>query len=129
MSATTPVADIAVRSVVFDCDDPAALARFYHALLGGALHTEDPAWCEVRLDSVPVKLAFQLVPHYQRPQWPDGVPQQLHLDLTVGDLEAASARAVALGAQRVGEPVDEGASVFLVHFDPAGHPFCFCVDR
>ncbi len=109
---------------MFDCADPTALAHFYAALLGGRADTSDSTWCEVYLDRPP-KLAFQFVDSYQPPQWPDGLPQQLHLDLTVSDLEAASRRAVALGAQVLGGPVDEVGTVYMVHADPAGHPFCF----
>jgi predicted enzyme related to lactoylglutathione lyase len=108
---------------VFDCVDPGSLAHFYAALLGGRADTSDSTWCEVYLDHPP-KLAFQAVDAYQPPQWPDGVPQQLHLDLTVSDLEEASSRAVALGAQVLTGPVDEVGTVYMVHSDPAGHPFC-----
>jgi predicted enzyme related to lactoylglutathione lyase len=113
-----------LRSVVFDCPDPTLLAEFYAALLGGRADTGDITWCEVYLDHPP-KLAFQLVENYEPPQWPDGVPQQLHLDLTVPDLEEASRHAVALGARVLSRPVDEDGSSYMVHADPAGHPFCF----
>ncbi len=115
-----------LRSVVFDCPDPAALARFYGQLLDGAVVTTDPAWSEVRLTGVGIKLAFQRVDGYQPPSWPAGTPQQLHLDLTVDELEATSARAVDLGATVLGEPVYEDGCTFIVHADPAGHPFCLC---
>jgi predicted enzyme related to lactoylglutathione lyase len=113
-----------LRSVVFDCPDPTALALFYAALLGGRADTSDSTWCEVYLDGPP-KLAFQAVDGYQAPQWPDGVPQQLHLDLTVPDVQEASQRAVALGARVLTGPVDEVGTLYMVHADPAGHPFCF----
>ena len=118
-----------MRSVVFDCADAAALARFYAALLAGRADVTDPSWCEVHVEGLPVKLAFQAVDAYRRPEWPDGVPQQVHLDLTVPNLEAASRHAVALGAEVLTGPVDEPGSVFIVHVDPAGHPFCLCFDR
>jgi predicted enzyme related to lactoylglutathione lyase len=116
-----------LRSVVIDCPDPSALARFYAELLGGRAVTTDPDWCEVLFDGPP-KLAFQLATNYQPPEWPDGAPQQLHLDLTVSDIEAVSSRAVALGARVLARPVRENGSVFMVHADPAGHPFCLCQD-
>jgi predicted enzyme related to lactoylglutathione lyase len=118
-----------LRSVVLDCPDPPALASFYAGLLGGRADTGDPQWCEVFFDESSVKLAFQRVDRYQAPQWPDGVPQQLHLDLTVTDLEAASARAVSLGAAVLTGQVKERGGVFIVHADPAGHPFCLFVER
>jgi len=120
---------IELRSVVFDCPDAVKLATFYGYLLGGVVDSTDPSWCEVHFAQLPLKLAFQRVDSYVAPQWPDGVPQQLHLDLTVSDLESASARAVELGARILGTPVEEDGCIFLVHVDPAGHPFCFCADR
>jgi hypothetical protein len=36
---------------------------------------------------------------------------------------------VALGAEVLTGPVEEPGSVFIVHADPAGHPFCLCWDR
>jgi predicted enzyme related to lactoylglutathione lyase len=116
-----------LRSVVIDCPDPSSLARFYAELLGGRAVTTDPDWCEVLFERPP-KLAFQLASDYRPPEWPDGLPQQLHLDLTVSDLGTVSSRAVALGARVLGEPVRENGSVFMVHADPAGHPFCLCQD-
>jgi predicted enzyme related to lactoylglutathione lyase len=118
-----------MRSVVLDCLDPVALASFYAELLTGGVRTGDSDWSEVGVDGLPFKLAFQRVATYRRPEWPDGVAQQLHLDLTVSDLEAASRRAVALGAEVLSGPVDEDGSVFIVHADPDGHPFCLCMDR
>jgi predicted enzyme related to lactoylglutathione lyase len=117
---------IELRSIVFDCEDAVTLARFYQTLLGGELSTSDPHWCEVRLASKGFKLAFQLIENYRAPEWPDGLPQQMHLDLTVTDMEAASARAVELGARRIRDPVLEEGAAYTVHLDPAGHPFCLC---
>jgi predicted enzyme related to lactoylglutathione lyase len=119
-----------VRAVAFDCDDAVALAHFYGRLFDAPVDVDDPDWCEVHLAGPDVKLAFQRVADYRAPDWPDGDPQQVHLDITVSDLAAASERAVALGARVLGPPVDEGdSSTFQVHADPAGHPFCFCQDR
>ena len=120
--SSTPV----LRSFVYDCADPPALAAFYGRLLGGRVDDRDPHWCEVHVSGLPVKLAFQWVEHYVAPQWPDGQPQQAHLDLTVDDIPSASARAVAQGARVLGQPVAEEGGSFLVHLDPEGHPFCLC---
>jgi len=120
---------VRLRSVVLDCPDPVGLASFYADLLAGRAEVADPSWCEVHVDGLPVKLAFQRVTDYQRPEWPDDIPQQLHLDLTVSDLAAASRRAVSLGARVLSGPVEEPGDAFIVHVDPAGHPFCLCMDR
>jgi predicted enzyme related to lactoylglutathione lyase len=120
---------VRLRSVVIDCPDPPALASFYAQLLDGQLDTADPQWCEVRLPDSKFKVAFQQVENYQPPEWPEGAPQQSHLDFTVADLGAASLRAVALGASVVSQQVQEPGCVFIVHADPAGHPFCLCEER
>ena len=78
---------------------------------------------------MPLKLAFQRVDGYSRPEWPDGLPQKLHLDFTVTDLVEASKRAVDLGVRVFKEPVDEDGSTYQVHADPLGHPFFLVVER
>ena len=120
---------ICVRAVVFDCPDPSALASFYADLLDGELDSSDPDWCEVLAGDPACKLAFQRATPYSPPEWPDGAPQQLHLDLTVSDIRAAGLRAVELGAVVLSDPVEEPASIFVVYADPVGHPFCLCEDR
>jgi hypothetical protein len=122
----TPNITIALRSVVFDCPKPEDLGRFYAALMGARLAVVDAAWGVVRFDDSSFKLAFQRVEQYVQPQWPDGSPQQLHLDLTVSDLAVASLSAVALGAIVLSERIDEDNSVFMVHADQDDHPFCLC---
>jgi len=121
---------VRMRSVVLDCPDPVALASFYAELLSGRAEVADPHWCEVRVAGMGgIKLAFQAVSSYRRPEWPDGLPQQVHLDLTVSDLETASRRAVTLGAEVLAGPAEEPGCVFIIHADPAGHPFCLCSER
>lgn len=59
-----------------------------------------------------------------RPQWPDPeYPQQLHLDIEVGDLDAAERVALRWGATRL---QDNGE--YRVYEDPVGHPFCLYLD-
>jgi predicted enzyme related to lactoylglutathione lyase len=105
------------------------LAQFYGDLLEAEVDESDPDWCEVRLVETSLKLAFQRAPDHVPPDWPDGQPQQVHLDITTADLAGASLRAVELGARVLDGPVEEEGSVFQVHADPAGHPFCFVEDR
>ncbi len=112
-------------SVILDCADPGELARFYGALLDWSVHVrDDGSWGEVRTDDNCI--CFQRVDGYQPPDWPGQQrPQQLHLDFMVGDLDAAEVAAVELGA--IKHEVQPGTS-FRVFLDPAGHPFCLCVD-
>jgi hypothetical protein len=54
------------------------------------------------------------------PRWPDPeYPQQMHLDITVADLDAAEAVAVSNGATRLADCGDH-----RVFADTVGHPFC-----
>jgi hypothetical protein len=124
-----PSAMISLRSVVFDCPDAPALASFYAALLDGELDISDPNWCEVHAKDLSFNLAFQLAEPYTPPKWPAGAPQQLHLDLTVTDLGAACLRAAELGAVALTGRVEEPGCIWVVHADPAGHPFCLCEQR
>ncbi len=114
--------DYQLSLTVLDCPEPARLAAFYHGLLGGEVAVEpDGGWAEV-VPPLGGALAFQRVAHFVAPTWPEGpVPQQLHLDLLVDDLDAGEADVVARGAQRAA--VQPGTT-FRVFLDPAGHPFC-----
>lgn len=54
------------------------------------------------------------------PRWPDPEhPQQMHLDVEVGDLDASEQTVLRLGATRLR---DNGT--FRIFADQAGHPFC-----
>lgn len=120
-----------VGAVVLDCPDPGALAAFYAAVLGGEV-TGQGAWVELEgagmeAGGATLSLAFQAAPDFVPPTWPavDG-SQQFHLDLTVGDLDAAEERVLALGARLLD---GAGRRTFRVYADPAGHPFCLCAGR
>jgi hypothetical protein len=49
----------------------------------------------------------------------------MHLDVIVDDLDAAEAAVIDLGATK--HPDQPGAS-YRVFLDPAGHPFCLCLN-
>jgi hypothetical protein len=111
-------------SLVLDCPDPAALAAFYGAMLDWKVETR-PGWAEVRADHGDC-ICFQQVADYTAPDWPgQALPQQMHLDVIVDDLDAGETVVVDLGATR--HDHQPGAS-FRVFLDPAGHPFCLCVE-
>jgi catechol 2,3-dioxygenase-like lactoylglutathione lyase family enzyme len=106
-----------MHHVVLDCQDPAALAEFYSALLGLPVTYSSRDWVVVAADDATSGLAFQLAPDHRPPTWPDPVvPQQFHLDIMVDDLAEAAPEVQALGATRL-----DGDNVYA---DPAGHPFC-----
>ena len=111
-----------LRSVVADCRDPRALGTFYAELLGGQLDDEDDTWV-VLTEPTGRRLAFQLSPEHEPPQFPDSHgSQQFHLDIKVDDVDDSERRVLELGARRVKDAADDGD--FRVFRDPAGHTFC-----
>ncbi|MGA2123399.1 MAG: VOC family protein [Acidimicrobiales bacterium] len=123
---------ITLRVTALDCPDPLALANFYANLTGlkveplNGFAPEDVTWIEVQ-DNGRSILGFQKVPHYVAPTWPEGpVPQQLHLDFAVADLDEGEAHVLAVGATKAAfQPGDS----FRVYLDPVGHPFCLVLEN
>jgi catechol 2,3-dioxygenase-like lactoylglutathione lyase family enzyme len=112
-------------SFVIDCPDPAAMAAFYTALLDWEPEVRDD-WANVRPADGSNCISFQQVKDYTPPQWPDQqVPQQMHLDVIVDDLDAGEAAVLGLGATKHDY---QPGTTFRVFLDPAGHPFCLCVN-
>ncbi len=112
--------------LVLDAPDLNVESTFWASLLGGTAVEADEDWHSIQVDGEKV-LAIQLAPDHIRPQWPDGQPQQMHLDLHVEDLPAAHAEALSLGAELLQASPDRDAPTgFQVYADPAGHPFCLC---
>lgn len=108
--------------LVIDCPDPASLAKFYASILDWTVEASDD-WADIRADYGHT-ISFQQVTDYTPPQWPgQDVPQQMHLDLNVDDLDAGEAAVLALGATK---HENQPGTSFRVFLDPAGHPFCLC---
>jgi glyoxalase superfamily protein len=109
---------------IIDCPDASALATFYGAILDWKTAVR-PGWAEIRSEDGQC-ISFQQVENYTPPRWPgQDVPQQMHLDVMVEDLDAAETAVLGLGATK--HEYQPGTS-FRVFLDPAGHPFCLCVD-
>ena len=92
---------LALSGVVLDSSDAGELADFYRRLLGWAVEQDEPGWVRPRSPDGGVGLSFQTVP----PVWPAGPgdqQMQVHLDIAVENLEAASEHAVAAGAVLAG---------------------------
>jgi catechol 2,3-dioxygenase-like lactoylglutathione lyase family enzyme len=118
---TPPVGRLGATSI--DCPDPVELAEFYGALLGMRRLVESPDGSVVAITDGAQTLAMMRVSDYVAPTWPEpGQLQQMHLDVSVNDIDVAVARAVALGARQAEHQADP--SRWRVLFDPAGHPFC-----
>jgi predicted enzyme related to lactoylglutathione lyase len=115
-----------LHAVVLDCPDPRALALFYSAVTGWQTEDDDPNWVTLRGDGG-ARLSFQRAPDHQPPRWPDpAYPQQFHIDFHVDDLDEGERQVLALGAKALETPPD--VKTFRVYADPAGHPFCLCID-
>jgi catechol 2,3-dioxygenase-like lactoylglutathione lyase family enzyme len=125
--------------VVLDCPDARQLAEFYRELLGYQYrpgHEKvDPAgddWLVIVDPDTGARVAFQQVDSLPVSTWPDndGVPQQLHLDLTVPSIEELDRhheRALSLGGRLALDRSDHEEEPLRVYADPAGHPFCIFV--
>jgi catechol 2,3-dioxygenase-like lactoylglutathione lyase family enzyme len=133
----------ALRAVVLDATDARAAAEFYRALLGFVYRSGDeppPAgqpdphgddWLVLRDRGGEARLAFQHVAELPPSTWPDPqVPQQLHLDLTVPDVDELTVqrdRALSLGAAVLQDRSTDPDEPLYVFADPAGHPLCIFV--
>lgn len=112
-------------SFVIDCPDPGTLATFYGAMLDWKVDASSD-WADIRPEDGNQCISFQQVDPYTPPKWPtQELPQQMHLDVVVDDLDIAEKAVLDLGATK--HEHQPGTS-FRVYLDPAGHPFCLCVD-
>jgi glyoxalase superfamily protein len=115
--------DMVRQVVVFDAADLDAESTFWAGIFGGHVF-RDESFHSVIDASGEWHVGVQLAPNHVPPDWPDGTPQQVHLDLHVEDPRAAHEAAIGLGARllQAGDlDAEEGHQVYA---DPAGHPFC-----
>jgi glyoxalase superfamily protein len=109
--------------VVLDAKDLHAESAFWAGMLDG--HVFDDERFHSVIDSAGEwRIGVQLAPAHVPPTWPDGAPQQVHVDFHVEDPKPAHQQAMDLGARllQTGDlDSDEGHQVYA---DPAGHPFC-----
>ncbi|MEV6608714.1 VOC family protein [Kutzneria sp. NPDC051319] len=130
------------RQVVLDTTDARGLAEFYRQLLGLEYRKGDERPAEGEPDPLGQdwlvlrnpggsQLAFQHVDELPEAAWPaPDRPQQLHLDLTVPDVEALDAahdKALGLGARMLLDRSADPQEPLRVYADPSGHPFCVFV--
>jgi catechol-2,3-dioxygenase len=119
MSGMSAVARLGAVSL--DAADPGPLARFYQDLLDLKVYYESPDF--IALTGASTLLTIQRIEGNPPADWPDGpVPKQIHLELSVDDIEAAERAAIELGARKAEH--QPGADRWRVLIDPAGHPFC-----
>ncbi len=123
-----------------DATDVRGLAEFYRRLLGltyrpgdepPASGPDDADWLVLVSSGGGRRLAFQQVERLERTTWPaHDVPMQMHLDLTVVDVDELGRqrdRALALGATLLLDRTADPDEPLYVLADPAGHPFCIFV--
>ena len=111
-----------------EAPDPGALARFYSQLLDWPIGHEEPATAILAAPEGSIYVVFQQATDHVPPVWPPVPGEQrpmMHFDFQVGDLDAAVADALALGATLA--EVQPQADVRVL-FDPAGHSFCLVRD-
>lgn len=115
-------------ATAIEAPDPAALARFWSTLLEWPIVHEEPGTAVVGAPPGQIFLVFQQADGYEPPVWPPVAGRQrpmTHFDFQVDDLDDAVAEALALGATVADHQPQPHVRVLL---DPAGHPFCFCLD-
>lgn len=128
--------------MVLDTTNARSLAEFYRQLLGydyrpgdepPAAGSPDPNgmdWLVLVDRTSEARIAFQQVNELAPSTWPASeVPQQLHLDLSVGSVEqlvTQHERVLSLGARLLHDRSDHAEPLY-VYADPAGHPFCIFV--
>jgi predicted enzyme related to lactoylglutathione lyase len=109
-----------LMGVMLDCPDTKTLSRFYAELLGKPVTYEGDGVAMIGADGAQ-PVMFQQVQGYTAPRWPDpAFPQQVHLEVTVRDLDSAERAALDLGATRL----DGDEPNWRVYADPVGKPFC-----
>lgn len=112
-----------------EAPDPSALAHFYSELLDWPIGHEEPGTAILAAPQGSIYIVFQQATDYQAPTWPPAAGEQrpmMHFDFQVGDLDSAVAEALALGATLAEHQPQKNVRVL---FDPAGHPFCLCLDE
>jgi len=108
-------------SVVVDCRDPRAQARFWSAVLDlPVIHDNGDELC-VGVEGREPELTFVPVPEGKT------VKNRLHLDLAPDDQDAEVERILGLGATRV--DVGQGEQPWVVLADPEGNEFCVLTPR
>ena len=126
--------DLTFDLVILDCPDALVLAQFYSDILGWAV--EEGSNADIATLVPPgggvsperpdgrTTLSFQRIEDWVEPTWPGGShPQQIHLDFSVADIDAAEPELIAAGARvHPHQPSENGG--FRVFLDPSGHPFC-----
>ena len=112
-----------IRSVVINTTDEERLATFWSQLLGVevAQRAHGFIWLRPQRPGA-FSIAFQQVAA------PTEARRRLHLDTSVGDLEAATSRIVEMGGSHV-EDHEVPGFAWRVMADPDGNEFCISAEH
>ena len=115
------------NSVQIDCSDPVALASFWAQMFAAEMGEplgDSPHYVSITPTAPGGPwLSFQSVPEGKT------VKNRLHLDVTVDNLDEATARVESLGGRRAGTPdLEEYGFRWRVMTDPEGNEFCLIVE-
>ena len=116
---------IKIGYIVIDCKEPAAIAKFWEAVLGAKVTFADETGA--MLES-PINLEngdkFPPILFYKNPD-AKVVKNRIHFDLTPDDQAAEVLRIEGLGGKRIeiGQSADP-ATTWVVMADPEGNEFC-----
>ena len=118
-----------ISALVLECSEPESLARFWSNVLGIPIANIDESWATLEASGLG-QMSFQRVADYRSPRWPGRHgDQQMHLDVLVDDLSAATTRVVGWGATPLTDVLDPGPQQWRIFADPAGYPFCLVTVR
>jgi hypothetical protein len=105
-------------------DGKLVLAEFYHESLGWHLYDAYGTFFLSRSPKFRIGFDDDGWSDQRPPRWPDPeYPQQIHLDIAVQDLDAASELVTVLGGTLLHDNTD-----YRIYADPAGHPLCLYPD-
>lgn len=110
--------------VVLDAADVNEVSTFWAGFLDGRVVDDDERFHCVIDSRGEWVLGVQHAPDHTPPRWPDGSPQQVHVDFHVTEPAELHERAIALGAKLLQDGDVSASHGHRVYADPAGHPFC-----
>ncbi|WKN15784.1 VOC family protein [Streptomyces sp. JUS-F4] len=108
-----------IASTAWTCDNPQAMADFYHQLTGWPIMSAEDTHAIIGTDDQMLVFAHQ--EDFTAPNWPaDTLP--FHLDFRVKNTEAAVAQLLKAGGTK--PDFQPGEDQWTVLLDPSGQPLC-----
>lgn len=124
MTSDEHTAQFEWNALCIDCApaDFEKVVSFYCDLFGWRVWNKEPRWASIGLEEGMMVLV-QTEDWYVPPVWPEQAPSQttmMHMEIKVGDVENAVARAIEIGAREApDQPSDRDLSRLRVMLDPA----------